>query len=75
MLVRGIGVQKLHRVSGYSAGYISQLRSGLRTPSADTARDLDDALGANGTLARLAPAEAGQEHEGRIAQAGSRPPP
>lgn len=51
MQARGVGVRELHRRSGYSAGYISQLRQGRRSPSPDTARDLDDALAAGGALA------------------------
>jgi tetratricopeptide (TPR) repeat protein len=50
MLARGLGVRELHRRSGYSAGYITQLRQGRRNPSPDAARDLDDALGAGGAL-------------------------
>lgn len=55
MRVRGVGVRELHRRSGYSAGYITQLRQGLRNPSPEAARDLDDALGAAGALAASAP--------------------
>lgn len=55
MLARGLGVRELHRRSGYSAGYITQLRQGRRNPSPDAARDLDDALGAGGALAECAP--------------------
>jgi len=50
-LARGMGVRELHRRSGYSAGYITQLRQGRRTPSKEAARDLDDTLGAGGALA------------------------
>jgi transcriptional regulator with XRE-family HTH domain len=50
MQARGVGVRELHRRSGYSAGYITQLRQGRRNPSPDAARDLDDALGAGGAL-------------------------
>ena len=55
MLARGLGVRELHRRSGYSAGYITQLRQGHRTPSPEAARDLDDALGAGGAIAKCAP--------------------
>jgi hypothetical protein len=55
MDARGIGVRALHRKSGYSTGYISQLRAGQRRPSPQVAQDLDDALTAAGTLAVLAP--------------------
>src|SRR6185437_2606030 len=50
MQARGVGVRELHRRSGYSAGYITQLRQGRRNPSPDAARDLDDALSAGGAL-------------------------
>jgi transcriptional regulator with XRE-family HTH domain len=55
MQSRGVGVRQLSRRSGYSAGYITQLRQGLRRPSADAARDLDDALEAGGTLTERVP--------------------
>jgi hypothetical protein len=54
MQAAGVGVRELSRRSGYSTGFISQLRSGLRAPSPVTARDLDDALGAGGVLAAAA---------------------
>jgi len=54
MLTRGMGVRELHRRSGYSAGYISQLRQGQRVPSPEAARDLDDTLSAAGALAAAA---------------------
>lgn len=54
MLTRGMGVRELHRRSGYSAGYITQLRQGRRTPSPEAARDLDDTLSAAGALAAAA---------------------
>jgi hypothetical protein len=50
MQEQGVGVRELHRVSGYSAAYISQLRRGKRNPSPDAAQDLDDALSAGGAL-------------------------
>jgi transcriptional regulator with XRE-family HTH domain len=56
---RGIGVRELHRRSGYSAAYITQLRQGQRSPSAHAAADLDDALGAGGALTALGPQAAG----------------
>ncbi|HEY1821425.1 MAG TPA: helix-turn-helix domain-containing protein [Trebonia sp.] len=52
---RGVGVRELHRRSGYSAGYISQLRQRRRVPSPEAARDFDDALGADGALAACLP--------------------
>src|ERR1700692_4285129 len=54
MLARGLGVRELHRRSGYSAGYITQLRQGGRHPSPEAAGDLDDALGAGGALTSCA---------------------
>jgi transcriptional regulator with XRE-family HTH domain len=54
MQERGVGVRELHRRSGYSAGYITQLRQGRRNPSPEAARDLDDALSADGELAASA---------------------
>lgn len=54
MQARGVGVRELHRRSGYSAGYITQLRQGRRNPSPDAAHDLDDALSAGGALAASA---------------------
>lgn len=55
MRERCIGVRGLHRRSGYSAGYISELRRGNRYPSPEAAKDLDDALEAGGKLAEMAP--------------------
>src|ERR1700761_1834533 len=59
MQARGIGVRELHRRSGYSAGYITQLRQGRRNPSMEAARDLDDALNAGGALIARARARDG----------------
>jgi transcriptional regulator with XRE-family HTH domain len=50
MQARAMGVRELHRRSGYSPAYISQLRHGKRNPSTEAARDLDDALAAGGAL-------------------------
>ena len=44
----GTGVRELGRRSGYSAGYISRLRSGGQAPAEDTAARLDELLGAAG---------------------------
>lgn len=55
MQARAIGVRELSRRSGYSAGYLTQLRQGRRNPSPEAARDLDDTLNASGALASLAP--------------------
>jgi transcriptional regulator with XRE-family HTH domain len=51
MTARQVSVRALAEVTGYSAGHISDLRSGRRLPSAETADDLDDALEAGGKLA------------------------
>ncbi len=60
---RGMGVRELARRSGYSYGFISQLRGGTRLPSPETAQDLDDALDAGGSLSRAAAAAAhGRQH-------------
>jgi hypothetical protein len=70
MDARGTGVRALHRKSGYSTGYISQLRAGQRRPSPQAAQDLDDALAAAGRLAALAPPPAGArvavQHAGEV---------
>jgi tetratricopeptide (TPR) repeat protein len=55
MAARGIGVRALARQVHYNPGHISNLRSGKARPSAEMARDLDRALGADGVLAALAP--------------------
>lgn len=54
MRERDVGVRALHRRTGYSAGYISELRRGNRNPSPEAAKDLDDALEAGGKLAKTA---------------------
>lgn len=56
MRERDVGVRALHRRTGYSAGYISELRRGNRSPSREAAKDLDDALEAGGKLAATVPA-------------------
>lgn len=64
MDARGTGVRALARRSGYSHGYVSQLRNGARLPSPDAAKDLDDALEADGAIrqaARKAAVAAGRE--------------
>jgi transcriptional regulator with XRE-family HTH domain len=53
-----IAVRELARRSGYSAGYVSELRRGLKHPSPEAARDIDDALAVGGKLAALVPAVA-----------------
>ena len=54
MTQRRTGVRELARRSGYSYGYISQLRSGARLPSPEAAQDLDDALDAAGAVRQAA---------------------
>jgi hypothetical protein len=66
----GTSVRALHRKSGYSASYISQLRLSQRRPSPQAAQDLDDALTAGGRLAALAPpptrAHVAAQHAGEV---------
>jgi len=50
MAARGVGVHELGRQSNYTAGHISNLRSGTKHPSSRCAADLDDLLGAGGEL-------------------------
>jgi transcriptional regulator with XRE-family HTH domain len=60
MAARGIGVHEFARVSHYSAGYISNLRSGKKTPAPETAAEFDALLQANGQLiATLSTSDAG----------------
>jgi transcriptional regulator with XRE-family HTH domain len=47
---RGIGVRELARRTDYAAGYISNLRTGTKTPSPMVAEILDSALEADGRL-------------------------
>lgn len=50
MTAQGVGPSELARRSGWSTGYISQLRSGKGYPSVAVAADLDAALSAGGAL-------------------------
>jgi len=60
MTAKGIGVHEFARMSHYSAGYISNLRSGKKTPAPGTAAEFDALLRADGQLlAALRPAESG----------------
>jgi transcriptional regulator with XRE-family HTH domain len=52
--VRGISMRELERRSGYSVAHISYLAKGQRNPSPDVARDLDQALRADGSLVAAA---------------------
>lgn len=62
MTARDTGVRKLAARTGYSPGYISELRSGKKPhPSPEVAQDLDYALEAEGELAALA--KAGDSHD------------
>jgi transcriptional regulator with XRE-family HTH domain len=56
MAARGCGVRELARRVPCNPGHISNLRSGKAQPSPELAADLDRVLGADGTLASLAPA-------------------
>ena len=53
MAARRIGVRELARRSHYSAGHISNLRSGAKQPSPDCAAELDEILGGGGELIAL----------------------
>lgn len=55
MAMRGIGVRELARQVHYNAGHISNLKNGRARPSAELARDLDQALGAAGGLVAIGP--------------------
>ena len=58
MTAQGVGVHELARMSNFSAGYISNLRSRRKTPAPETAAQLDAALHAEGQLlAALRPTE------------------
>lgn len=50
MTAQGVGVHELARSSNYSAGYISNLRSGKKVPSRVAAAELDALLHAGGSL-------------------------
>jgi transcriptional regulator with XRE-family HTH domain len=50
---RGIGVRELARRTDYTAGYISNLRTGAKAPSPMVARILDSALEAGGRLIEI----------------------
>src|SRR5260370_6871124 len=56
MEARGFGVREVARRVPCNPGHISNLRSGKAQPSPELAADLDKLLGADGTLAALAPA-------------------
>jgi transcriptional regulator with XRE-family HTH domain len=57
MEARGLGVREVARRVPCNPGHISNLRSGKARPSPELAADLDKVLGADGTLAALAPAQ------------------
>jgi tetratricopeptide (TPR) repeat protein len=62
MMARGVGVHELARASNYTAGHISNLRTGAKGASPQCAAELDDILGGGGELlaaAGLSEAEAG----------------
>lgn len=57
MEAHGLGVREVARRVPCNPGHISNLRSGKAQPSPELAADLDKVLGADGTLATLAPAQ------------------
>ncbi len=57
MEAHGLGVREVARRVPCNPGHISNLRSGKAQPSPELAADLDEVLGADGTLAALAPAQ------------------
>ena len=60
MAAQGLGVRELARQVPCNPGYISNLRGGRKRPSSQTARRLDEILGAGGTLVVLAGREGAQ---------------
>ncbi|QFG22354.1 helix-turn-helix transcriptional regulator [Actinomadura sp. WMMB 499] len=54
MIERGISLRVLAADVHFDAGYLSKIRSGCRTPSAELVRKLDETLGAHGELIALA---------------------
>jgi hypothetical protein len=54
MTARGMGVRELARQVPCNPGYISNLRSGMKRPSPQIARRLDEVLDAGGVLVALA---------------------
>lgn len=52
MSAQNVGVHELARRSHYTAGYISNLRSGRKTPSREAAAELDALMHAEGRLLR-----------------------
>jgi transcriptional regulator with XRE-family HTH domain len=55
MADRGISLRRLARSTYYDLGHLSRVSRDLKPPSPELARALDDALGADGELAALAP--------------------
>jgi Helix-turn-helix domain len=62
MTARGVGVHELARRSNYTAGHISNLRSGAKRASPECAAELDDILGGGGEL--IAAAASGEPDAG-----------
>ncbi|GAA2397986.1 hypothetical protein GCM10010191_00820 [Actinomadura vinacea] len=54
MAERGISLRRLAKDTFYDLGHLSRVSHDKKPPSADLARDLDDALGADGELVALA---------------------
>lgn len=67
MTARGLGVHELARMSHYSPGHISNLRSGAKKASPQCAAELGDLLNDGGELTALA-GNADTEPEREIAE-------
>ena len=70
MAERGLGVRELSRRVPCNPGHVSQLRSGQKRPSAQTARRLDEVLDAGGVLAALAPRPVARRAGGFVTPGG-----
>lgn len=66
MAERGLGVRELSRRVPCNPGHVSQLRSGQKRPSSQTARRLDEVLDAGGMLAALAPSAVSRRADGSL---------
>ena len=66
MAERGLGVRELSRRVPCNPGHVSQLRSGQKRPSSQTARRLDEVLDAGGMLAALAPSADSRRADGSL---------
>ncbi|XVQ11182.1 helix-turn-helix domain-containing protein [Spirillospora sp. CA-255316] len=61
MAERGISLRKLAKDTFYDVAHLSRVSNDIKAPSADLARDLDNALGADGELTALAKASAARQ--------------